>query len=182
MVFIWSSGWGPRRRRPRRGYGGYGPGWGRGHHPGYGPGYGGFGRGHDYRRNDSCLRDLLLLNTGCCLANALGCGVESMLLAPTTVREVRATDTGERGTQPADRIIAAVRVYQREISSKRPACCRFAPTCSHYAVEALQRHGAARGSWLTVRRLIRCRPGAAGGSDPVPQADCGGGSDRRPGW
>ena len=96
MVFIWSSGWGPRRRRPHRSHGGgYGPGWGRGR------GYGGYGRDYGYRRNDSCLRDLLLLNTGCCLANALGCGVDSMLLAPSTLREVRATGTGERGTRLA---------------------------------------------------------------------------------
>jgi putative membrane protein insertion efficiency factor len=153
MVFIWSSNWGPRRRRPRRGYGhGYGrrPGWGHG------------------RRDDSCLRDLLVLNTGCCLANAIGCGTDSFLLAPTTVREVRRHGTGERGTRLADRMIAAVRVYQREISPKRPPCCHFEPTCSAYAVEALERHGARRGSWLTVRRLVRCRPGAAGGADPVP--------------
>ena len=155
-MFIWSSGWGPRRRhRQRRGYG-------------YGP-PAGYGRSHRYGRgNDSCLRDLLFINTGCCLANALGCGMDSMLLAPTTLREVRAAGTGERGTRVADRLIAAVRVYQRRISPTRPACCHFAPTCSAYAVEALERHGARRGSWLTVRRLARCRPGAAGGSDPVP--------------
>ena len=170
MVFIWSSG-GPRRRRPRRGYGGYGPGWGRGYGPGYGRGYGGYGPGYGHRRgNDSCLRDLLFLNTGCCLANMVGCGMDSLLLAPSTFREVRARGTGERGTRLADRMIAAIGVYQREISPKRPPCCRFTPTCSHYAVEALQRHGAARGAWLTVRRLVRCRPGAAGGADPVPRA------------
>lgn len=166
MVFIWSSNWGPRRRRPR-GYGGYGPGWGRGYGRG---GYGGYGPGYGHRRNDSCLRDLLFLNTGCCLANALGCGIESMLMAPSTLREVRTAGAGERGTRVADRMIAAVRVYQREISPKRPPCCTFTPTCSHYAVEALQQHGALRGGWLTVRRLIRCRPGAAGGPDPVPHA------------
>lgn len=153
-MFIWSSGWGPRRRhRQRRGYG-YGP------PPGYGPRYG--------RGNDSCLRDLLFINTGCCLANALGCGMDSMLLAPTTLREVRAAGTGERGTRVADRLIAAVRVYQRRISPTRPPCCHFVPTCSAYAVEALERHGARRGSWLTLRRLVRCRPGATGGADPVP--------------
>ena len=157
MVFIWSSNWGPRRRRPHRGYG-YGP------PPGWG-----YRRRPHYRRDDSCLRDLLFLNTGCCLANALGCGMDSMLLAPSTLREVRARGTGERGTRLADRMVAAVRVYQREISPKRPPCCRFTPTCSHYAVEALQRHGAVRGSWLTVRRLVRCRPGAADRADPVPQ-------------
>jgi hypothetical protein len=95
--------------------------------------------------------------------------MESVLLAPTTVREVRRAGTGRRGTRVADRLVAAVRVYQREISPRRPPCCRFTPTCSHYAVEALQRHGAARGSWLTVRRLVRCHPGAAGGPDPVPR-------------
>ena len=160
MVFIWSSGWDPRRRRPRRGYGGYGRRYGP--PPGYGYGYG-YGR-----RNDSCLRDLLFLNTGCCLANALGCGMDSMLLAPTTLREVREAGTGERGTRLAERMIAAVRVYQRRVSATRPPCCRFTPTCSAYAVEALERHGAGRGSWLTVRRLARCRPRAAGGADPVP--------------
>jgi hypothetical protein len=152
MVFIWSSGWGPRRRRRR---------------PRYGRPYASYGP--RYRRgNDSCLRDLLFINTGCCLANALGCGMDSMLLAPTTLREVGRRGTGERGTRLADRMIAAVRVYQREISPKRAPCCHFEPTCSAYAVEALDRHGARRGGWLTLRRLVRCRPGAAGGADPVP--------------
>jgi uncharacterized protein len=170
MVIIWGSGWGPRRRR-RRGYG-YGPGYGYGR--GYGRGYG-YGRGSGYgrrsRHDDSCLRDLLFLNTGCCLANAIGCGVDSLLLAPTTARHVAAAGTGGRRTSVADRLIAAVRVYQREVSPKLPAgVCRFEPTCSHYAVEALERHGAARGTWLTVRRLLRCRPGADRGADPVPAA------------
>ncbi len=163
-MFIWSSGWGPRRRRrgPRYGHG-Y-----RGHYAGHYRGR--YGRRHHAygRRDDSCLRDLLFLNTGCCLANAVGCGMDSMLLAPATLREVRLVGTGERGTRPADRMIAAVRVYQRRISPRRPPCCRFTPTCSAYAVEALEEHGARRGSWLTLRRLARCRPGAAGGADPVP--------------
>jgi putative membrane protein insertion efficiency factor len=148
MVFIWSRG--PRRRRPRYGYHRSSP---------YPRRYGG---------NDSCLRDLLFINTGCCLANALGCGMDSMLLAPTTLREVGRRGTGARGTRLADRMIAAVQVYQREISPKRAPCCRYEPTCSAYAVEALDRHGARRGGWLTLRRLARCRPGAAGGVDPVP--------------
>ena len=155
MVFIWSSGWGPRRRRSRYGrpYASYGP---------------------RYRRgNDSCLRDLLFINTGCCLANALGCGMDSMLLAPTTLREVGRRGTGERGARLAERMIAAVRVYQREISPKRAPCCHFEPTCSAYAVDALDRHGARRGGWLTLRRLVRCRPGAAGGADPVPRKIAG---------
>ena len=152
MVFIWSSNWGPRRRRPHRGYGGYGRGYGP--HPHYG------------RRNDSCLRDLLFLNTGCCLANAIGCGMELMLVAPSTVRSLAADGTGNG--RLADRLIAAVRLYQRDISPKRAPCCHFTPTCSAYAVEALERHGAGRGTWLTLRRLVRCRPGCAHGADPVP--------------
>lgn len=68
----------------------------------------------------------------------------------------------------AERMVAAVRFYQREISPRRPPCCHFTPTCSVYAVQALEQHGARRGAWLTVRRLLRCRPGAARGADPVP--------------
>jgi putative membrane protein insertion efficiency factor len=109
----------------------------------------------------------LLLNTGCCLAEAIGCGGDSFLLAPTTLRHV--AHSGARGSSMTERLIAAVRVYQREVSPKLPAgVCRFEPTCSHYAVEALETHGARRGTWLTVRRLLRCRPGAARGVDPVP--------------
>ena len=89
---------------------------------------------------------------------------------PTTVRHVHAAGTRRRGTGVRDRLLAAVRVYQREVSPQRPPCCRFEPTCSAYAVGALEQHGAARGSWLTLRRLVRCRPGAAGGPDPVPAA------------
>ncbi len=161
MVIIWGSGWGPRRRR-HRGYG-YGPRFGRGYGPGYGRGY-----GRRHRHDDSCLRDLLFLNTGCCLANAIGCGVDSLLLAPATARQVASAGTGGRRTPVADRMVAAVRVYQREISPRRPPSCRFEPTCSAYAVEALERHGAGRGAWLTLRRLARCRPGAPRGADPVP--------------
>jgi putative membrane protein insertion efficiency factor len=174
MVFIWSSGWGPRRRRRGPGYGRrYGPGYGYGRR--YGPGYG-YGRGYGYGprrgydRDGSCLRGLLYLNTGCCLANAIGCGIDGLFLVPTTVRHVHAAGTGRRGGRVRDRLLAAVRVYQREVSPRRPPCCRFEPTCSAYAVGALEQHGAVRGSWLTLRRLVRCRPGAAGGPDPVPAA------------
>ena len=161
MVFIWSSNWRPRRRRR-----GYGP------PPGYGYGYPPPGYGYR-RRDDSCLRDLLFLNTGCCLANAVGCGIDGLFLVPTTARHVHAAGTGPRGSRVAQRLVAAVRVYQREVSPRRPPCCSFSPTCSAYAVEALERHGARRGSWLTLRRLVRCRPGAAGGADPVPAAGWG---------
>jgi putative membrane protein insertion efficiency factor len=76
----------------------------------------------------------------------------------------------QKGSTAAARMIAAIRVYQREISPRRGPVCRFTPSCSEYAARALDEHGARRGSWLAVRRLLRCRPGAAGGADPVPAA------------
>jgi len=63
-----------------------------------------------------------------------------------------------------------VRAYQATLAPLLGGACKFHPSCSHYAVEALERHGAARGSWLALRRLLRCRPFAAGGYDPVPFA------------
>ncbi|MEW5928730.1 MAG: membrane protein insertion efficiency factor YidD [Gemmatimonadota bacterium] len=65
-------------------------------------------------------------------------------------------------------LIGAIRFYQRGISPLTPASCRFYPTCSQYGLEAVQRYGAARGSWLTLRRLARCHPFCKGGYDPVP--------------
>ncbi len=65
-------------------------------------------------------------------------------------------------------LIAAIRFYQKGISPLTPPSCRFHPTCSQYGLEAVQRYGAARGSWLTVRRLARCHPFCKGGYDPVP--------------
>ena len=70
-------------------------------------------------------------------------------------------------TRTARLLRGLVRGYQ-QARAGRPSPCRFLPSCSAYAVEALERHGARRGSWLTVRRLVRCRPGARGGADPVP--------------
>lgn len=64
-------------------------------------------------------------------------------------------------------IHALVRVY-RYLTASRPSPCRFDPSCSTYALEALERHGAARGSWLTIRRLTRCHPWGGAGFDPVP--------------
>ena len=61
-----------------------------------------------------------------------------------------------------------VRGYQRFLSPALPPACRFTPSCSAYAVTALERHGAARGSWLALRRLARCHPWNPGGYDPVP--------------
>ena len=65
-------------------------------------------------------------------------------------------------------LVILVRGYQLAISPLLPASCRYTPTCSQYAIEALQRHGALKGSWLTVRRIGRCHPFRAGGYDPVP--------------
>jgi uncharacterized protein len=65
-------------------------------------------------------------------------------------------------------LLRAVRGYQRWISPLRPPSCRFTPTCSAYAVEAVERFGAARGGWLATRRLLRCGPWHPGGHDPVP--------------
>ncbi|HVK25918.1 MAG TPA: membrane protein insertion efficiency factor YidD [Actinokineospora sp.] len=65
-------------------------------------------------------------------------------------------------------LLVPVRVYRRWISPVLPPACRFYPSCSEYAVTALTTHGAARGSWLAVRRLLRCGPWHPGGFDPVP--------------
>lgn len=65
-------------------------------------------------------------------------------------------------------LILALRGYRRWLSPLLAPRCRFAPSCSAYAVEALTRHGALRGSWLAVRRLARCHPFTRGGFDPVP--------------
>jgi uncharacterized protein len=65
-------------------------------------------------------------------------------------------------------LIFLVRTYQAILSPILPASCRFLPSCSAYAVEALERHGALRGTVLTIRRLARCQPFCTGGYDPVP--------------
>ncbi len=64
--------------------------------------------------------------------------------------------------------IGAIRVYQA-LRAGRPSPCRFVPSCSVYALEAVGQHGARRGVWLTARRLGRCRPRGASGFDPVPE-------------
>lgn len=65
-----------------------------------------------------------------------------------------------------------VRAYQLLISPVLPPSCRFTPTCSAYAIEALSKHGAVKGSWLAVTRICRCHPWNDGGYDPVPEPKC----------
>jgi putative membrane protein insertion efficiency factor len=65
-------------------------------------------------------------------------------------------------------LVLFVRAYQMWLSPMLPSACRYHPTCSAYAIEALQKHGALRGSWLAARRIGRCHPFRAGGFDPVP--------------
>lgn len=62
-----------------------------------------------------------------------------------------------------------VHAYRLFISPMIPGCCRFQPTCSSYAIEALQRHGALAGGWLMLKRLLRCHPWGGAGFDPVPE-------------
>jgi putative membrane protein insertion efficiency factor len=64
-----------------------------------------------------------------------------------------------------------LRFYQLAISPMMTPSCRFYPSCSNYALEALQVHGAGKGSWLAVKRVCRCHPWHEGGLDPVPPAD-----------
>ena len=66
-------------------------------------------------------------------------------------------------------VIAMLVVYKRLISPLVPGCCRFHPSCSDYAREAVERHGVARGIWLALLRLVRCQPFSRGGVDPVPE-------------
>lgn len=67
-------------------------------------------------------------------------------------------------------LIGVVRFYQLAISPWLPAACRYTPTCSAYAIDALREHGAVRGTWLAARRLARCHPWGGFGWDPVPSA------------
>ncbi|WP_282605846.1 membrane protein insertion efficiency factor YidD [Pelagibius sp. Alg239-R121] len=65
-------------------------------------------------------------------------------------------------------LIGLVRLYQYAVSPLMPPHCRFYPSCSHYACEALREHGPLRGGWLTLVRLLRCHPWGGEGYDPVP--------------
>ena len=67
-------------------------------------------------------------------------------------------------------LLSVIRFYRRRVSPGLPRACRFYPTCSEYAEEAIRRFGAARGGQLAARRILRCHPFARGGYDPVPEA------------
>lgn len=66
-------------------------------------------------------------------------------------------------------LVALVKGYQLALSPFFGQQCRFTPTCSQYAIEALQTHGSAKGLWLTLKRVMRCHPWHAGGHDPIPK-------------
>jgi putative membrane protein insertion efficiency factor len=79
-------------------------------------------------------------------------------------------------TRPLSAVVAApaiwlIRCYQLVVSPMRPPTCRFYPSCSAYALTAIERFGVLRGSWLATRRLLRCHPWNAGGVDHVPERD-----------
>ena len=65
-------------------------------------------------------------------------------------------------------LILPIRAYQATISRVLPPTCRYAPTCSHYMVQAIERHGPVKGLWLGTRRILRCHPWGGAGYDPVP--------------
>ena len=78
--------------------------------------------------------------------------------------------TAENGSEGRVKLVLVllVRGYQVALSPLLPASCRYYPTCSHYAIEALEKHGALRGGWLALKRIARCHPFRPGGFDPVP--------------
>ncbi|ORB48213.1 membrane protein insertion efficiency factor YidD [Mycobacterium persicum] len=80
------------------------------------------------------------------------------------------------GRWTARGLIFMINLYRHMVSPLRPASCRFVPTCSQYAVDALTEYGLIRGSWLTVARLAKCGPWHRGGWDPIPErrgcSDC----------
>ncbi|MDR3132582.1 MAG: membrane protein insertion efficiency factor YidD [Prevotellaceae bacterium] len=65
-------------------------------------------------------------------------------------------------------LILAVKLYQWYLSPLKPPTCRFTPTCSQYAIEALKKHGVLKGAWLALLRILRCHPWGGCGYDPVP--------------
>ncbi|MER7177264.1 membrane protein insertion efficiency factor YidD [Streptomyces mesophilus] len=101
-------------------------------------------------------------STVCCPARLLALALPALATAAFGSRAGGADPAALRPSGwMAGRLYEAVRHYRSRISPSLPDCCPYTPTCSTYAVKALHRHGAWRGGLLTVRRLLRCRPGAA---------------------
>lgn len=98
------------------------------------------------------------------------CGDDGYHTAPDDVTTDTARDASVDHTAVQRRIRAAILWYQRAREG-RPSPCRFFPSCSAYALEAVDVHGTRRGGWLTLRRLVRCRPLGPSGYDPVPGRD-----------
>ena len=69
---------------------------------------------------------------------------------------------------PMKGMLVLLRFYKREISPMLPPCCRYTPTCSEYAMQAVEKYGAVKGGWLAAKRILRCHPFHEGGYDPVP--------------
>jgi putative membrane protein insertion efficiency factor len=69
---------------------------------------------------------------------------------------------------PMKGMLVMLRFYKREISPMLPPCCRYTPTCSEYAMQAVEKYGAVKGGWLAAKRILRCHPFHEGGYDPVP--------------
>jgi putative membrane protein insertion efficiency factor len=133
--------------------------------------------GYPYRPRPvggSCLRDACLIDAGCCLGESLSgnCLVVALLASPqlaaALIAAARTPGGMLAGSKLTALLVAGIRTYQREISPRRAPCCHFTPTCSEYAAQALHAHGARRGSWLTIKRLGRCRPSRLTTNDPVP--------------
>lgn len=92
-------------------------------------------------------------------------GRRSTLMPPDVNQQPAPSALGQAARWSAT---ALIRVYQLFISPLFPASCRYTPTCSAYAVEAIERHGVLRGCWLAAKRIARCHPFRPGGHDPVP--------------
>lgn len=78
------------------------------------------------------------------------------------------SERADRGGAIRRVLMVLIRGYQRYISPSLPDSCIYSPTCSQYALEAIEKYGAAKGSWLAFRRILRCNPFHKGGYDPVP--------------
>ena len=102
--------------------------------------------------------------SGCPEQNCHGPLAGAAKTVPPSVPEGR-SDEGARMKRV---LLALVRFYRRAISPFRPPCCRYTPTCSQYALEAIEKYGALKGGWMAFRRILRCNPFHKGGYDPVP--------------